>query len=87
MSLGFTRPQRNTSGTPADRYVFANKRVRADIVEHFLPMANPLRSSHMRDPQGPQTAFASEQFMDELAYAAGVDPIQFRINHLAANTP
>ncbi len=86
MALGFTRPQRNTSGTPADRYVFANKRVRADIVETFLPMANPLRSSHMRDPQGPQTAFASEQFMDELAYAAGADPIQFRINHLAANT-
>jgi CO/xanthine dehydrogenase Mo-binding subunit len=86
MSLGFTRPQRNTSGSPADRYVFANKRVRAEIVEHFLPMANPLRSSHHRDPQGPQTAFASEQFMDELAHAAGIDPIQFRINHLAANT-
>jgi CO/xanthine dehydrogenase Mo-binding subunit len=40
----------------------------------------------MRDPQGPQTAFASEQFIDELAYAAGADPIDFRIKHLAANT-
>jgi CO/xanthine dehydrogenase Mo-binding subunit len=86
MSLGFTRPQRNTSGTPADRYTFANRRNRADIVEHFFSMVNPLRSSHMRDPQGPQTAFASEQFMDELAYAAGQDPIQFRLNHLAANS-
>jgi CO/xanthine dehydrogenase Mo-binding subunit len=86
MSLGFVRPQRNTSGTPADRYVFANRRNRAEIVEHFLPMSNPLRSSHMRDPQGPQAAFASEQFMDELAYAAGADPIEFRIKHLAANS-
>jgi nicotinate dehydrogenase subunit B len=86
MSLGFTRPQRNVFGTPSDRYVFANKRVRAEVVEHFLPMSNPLRSSHMRDPQGPQTAFASEQFMDELAYAAGADPIEFRLKHLTANT-
>jgi CO/xanthine dehydrogenase Mo-binding subunit len=86
MALGFTRPQRNTSGSPADRYVIPNKRVRAEIVEHFLPMVNPLRSSHMRDPQGPQTAWASEQFIDEMAYAAGADPIEFRIKHLAPNT-
>jgi CO/xanthine dehydrogenase Mo-binding subunit len=86
MSLGFTRPQRNTFGTPADRYTFANRRNRGEIVEHFFSMSNPLRSSHMRDPQGPQTAFASEQFMDELAYAAGADPIEFRIKHLAANS-
>ena len=82
MALGFTRPQRNTFGSPADRYTFANKRVQAEIVESFFPMANPLRSSHMRDPQGPQTGFASEQFVDELAYAAGADPIAFRLAHL-----
>ena len=86
MSLGFTRPQRNTSGAPSDRYTFANKRVRADIVESFMPMANPLRSSHQRDPQGPQTAFASEQFVDELAYAAGADPIDFRLKHLVTGS-
>jgi CO/xanthine dehydrogenase Mo-binding subunit len=86
MSLGFVRPQRNVFGTPSDRYVFANRRARAEVVEHFLPMSNPLRSSHMRDPQGPQAGFASEQFVDELAYAAGMDPIQFRLNHVAANS-
>ena len=27
--------------------------------------------------------FAIESFMDELAYVAGIDPLQFRLNHLA----
>jgi CO/xanthine dehydrogenase Mo-binding subunit len=82
MAMGHTRPQRNTGGTPADAYTFANKRERTQIIEAFLAMYNPLRSSHIRDPQGPQSAFASESFMDELAYAAGADPVQFRLDHL-----
>ena len=86
MSLGFPRPVRNTSGTPADRYVFPNRRNRTETVEHFFPMSNPLRSSHLRDPQGPQAAFAGEQFIDELAYAAGRDPIEFRLAHLNTNS-
>ena len=82
MAAGFRRPQRNTGGTPADAYTFPNKREQIQIIEAFLPMYNPLRSSHIRDPQGPQSAFASESFMDELAYAAGADPVQFRLAHL-----
>ena len=31
--------------------------------------ASPLRTSHMRDPVGPQIHFASESFIDELAAA------------------
>ena len=32
----------------------------------------------LRDPAGPQTSFASEQLIDELAYAANIDPLAFR---------
>jgi CO/xanthine dehydrogenase Mo-binding subunit len=37
-----------------------------------------IRTGALRDPSSPQTAFASEQLIDELAYAAGLDPIEFR---------
>ena len=36
----------------------------------------------MRDPEGPATSFAVESFMDEIAAAAGADPIEFRLKHL-----
>jgi nicotinate dehydrogenase subunit B len=42
-----------------------------------------LRVGALRDPQGPQTAFASEQLIDELAYAAGMDPIEFRRQNIS----
>ena len=35
----------------------------------------------MRDPVGLQIQFASEQFIDELAYATGEDPIAFRVKY------
>jgi CO/xanthine dehydrogenase Mo-binding subunit len=82
MALGFERPERNTGGGPADLYTFANKRTRTRIVKGFIPNYNPLRSTHIRDPQGPQSAFATESFMDELATAAGADPVAFRLAHL-----
>jgi nicotinate dehydrogenase subunit B len=37
---------------------------------------------YMRTVAGIQNAFTHESFMDELATAAGVDPIEFRVNHL-----
>jgi CO/xanthine dehydrogenase Mo-binding subunit len=33
----------------------------------------------MRDPLGPQITFASESFIDEVAQAAGADPVAFRL--------
>ena len=36
----------------------------------------------MRDPNGPQSTFASEQFVDEVAAALKMDSIEFRLGYL-----
>ena len=58
-------------------YTFFNNRVTV----HWL--ANmPIRVSALRSLGAMANAFANESFMDELAYAAEMDPVQFRLNHL-----
>ena len=42
----------------------------------------PLRTSALRSLGSHQNIFASECFMDELAEAAGADPVEFRLRHL-----
>ena len=37
---------------------------------------------HLRDPLGPETHFASESFIDEIAHATGEDPVAFRLKYL-----
>ncbi len=69
-------------GAQAPPYVFSNLHAVAHILKGFSDAASPLRTSHMRDPQGPATTFAVESFMDELAAAAGADPIEFRLRYL-----
>jgi CO/xanthine dehydrogenase Mo-binding subunit len=71
-------------GVPAESYVFANKRAAWETIPPLLDRGSPLRSSHLRDPVGPQIHFASESFMDELASALAVDPVEFRLRHLKA---
>src|SRR5207253_10854649 len=41
---------------------------------------------NLRDPNGPQSTFAAESFIDELAAAAKTDPIAFRLKLLTAST-
>ncbi len=36
----------------------------------------------LRAPSGPQTAFATEQFVDMLAESAGMDPLAFRVQNI-----
>jgi nicotinate dehydrogenase subunit B len=67
---------------PAEAYEFANKRCGWECVAPLLERASPLRTAHLRDPLGPETHFASESFVDELAHAAGADPVAFRLKHL-----
>ena len=53
-----------------------------ETVAPLLDRASPLRSAHLRDPVGPQIHFASESFIDEVAHAAGSDPVAFRLKNL-----
>jgi CO/xanthine dehydrogenase Mo-binding subunit len=42
----------------------------------------PFRPSWIRTPGRMQNTYANEAFMDELAAAAGTDPLEFRLQHL-----
>jgi nicotinate dehydrogenase subunit B len=59
-------------------YVIPNYRVTIHNQERGI-----LRSSSMRGLGATQNTFANESFMDELAHAAGTDPLAFRRTHLA----
>ena len=82
------------SGLPADEtvapgnvhqnsnipYKFAN----INIVCHRLE-TTPFRPSWIRTPGRMQNTYANECFIDELAAAAGADPIDFRLKYLDPN--
>jgi nicotinate dehydrogenase subunit B len=58
-------------------YTFPQQR----IVKHFLP-GSPLRVSALRGLGTYANVFAIESFVDELARAAGADPVAFRLRYL-----
>ena len=58
-------------------YTFPN----AHVVHHFIPTM-PIRISAMRALGAYHNVWSIESFMDELAALAGVDPVEFRLNHL-----
>src|SRR5205809_4502824 len=67
---------------PAEAYDFANKGCGWGCIAPLLERASPLRTAHLRDPLGAETHFASESFIDEIAHAAGADPVAFRLKYL-----
>jgi CO/xanthine dehydrogenase Mo-binding subunit len=69
-------------GIPAESYAFENKRAGWETIPPLLDRSSPLRTSHLRDPVGPQIHFASESFIDEVAAGLNVDPIEFRLRHI-----
>ncbi|MGH7619317.1 MAG: xanthine dehydrogenase family protein molybdopterin-binding subunit, partial [Gemmatimonadaceae bacterium] len=70
-SVGGDRNARHTYDIPTTR-----------VVSHSL-QSSPLRTSSFRGLGSPQNSFANESFMDEVALAAGADPVEFRIRHLS----
>ena len=81
-TLGVTLASGDGFGVPAESYEFPNKRLSWETIPPLLDRASPLRSSHLRDPVGPQIHFASESFIDEVAAALNQDPVQFRLQHV-----
>lgn len=69
-------------GEMAIGYGFENVYANAHIVPPFADKNSSLRTTHLRDPEGPAATFAIESFMDELAAAAGADPIEFRLRYI-----
>jgi CO/xanthine dehydrogenase Mo-binding subunit len=59
-------------------YGFPNVKTVSHLVGETL-----FRSSWLRSPGRMQNTFGNECFMDELAASAGVDPLEFRLNHLS----
>ncbi len=58
-------------------YDFPNQR----IAKHVVPDP-PIRVSTIRGVGSHANVFAIESFMDELAFAANVDPVEYRLRHL-----
>ena len=83
-SLGLPLNPAPALGTPAESYAFPAKLLAWEVVPPLLERCSPLRTSHLRDPLGPEVHFGSEQFIDEVAAAAGKDPVAFRLEYIGA---
>ena len=80
-----SEPSRGRASLPSDMYVVPNRRFTTHVIPLPLVWETPLRTGNLRDPDGPQVTFASESFLDELAVAAGADPVEFRLRLLSAS--
>ena len=77
-------PARGSAAVPSEMYAIPNRRMTSHVVSLPLVWETPLRTGNLRDPNGPQSTFASESFIDELAAAANTDPVEFRLKLIAA---
>jgi CO/xanthine dehydrogenase Mo-binding subunit len=68
---------RLSGGASGPNYAVPNLKVTSHYTEEVL------RSIYMRTVAGIQNSFVHESVMDDLAVAAGIDPVEFRLRHLA----
>jgi nicotinate dehydrogenase subunit B len=80
------KPAVGSAAMPSDMYAIPNRRMAGHVVQLPLVWETPLRTGNLRDPNGPQSTFAAESFIDELASAAKADPVEFRLKLLGADT-
>ncbi len=77
VALNIPQPAGGEDRNAVPLYDFPSQRV----IEHFVPDM-PIRVSALRSLGAFANVFAIESFMDELAVAAAVDPVEFRLRHL-----
>jgi CO/xanthine dehydrogenase Mo-binding subunit len=68
-------------GTDGTSYTFANRKAMLASIP-WMMAPNPLRTANLRAPYGQARCFACESQMDEMAAAAEVDPVDFRLRYL-----
>jgi carbon-monoxide dehydrogenase large subunit len=51
------------------------------FIEGYCVYTNKMNCGSMRGPSGPQTTFAMESHMDNLAHKIGMDPLDFRLKN------
>src|SRR5579863_1351541 len=86
MGMRRATPAAGSSATPSDMYAIPHRQMTSQVVSLPLIWETPVRTGNLRDPNGPQSTFASESFIDELAAAAKADPLEFRMKLLTAST-
>jgi nicotinate dehydrogenase subunit B len=68
-------------GADGAPYVFANRKSTTATIP-WVMTPNPLRTANLRAPYSQARCFAAESQMDDMAAAAGVDPVEFRLRYL-----
>jgi nicotinate dehydrogenase subunit B len=86
MGIRRPTPAAGSGATPSEMYAIPHRRMTSQVVSLPLVWETPLRTGNLRDPNGPQSTFAAESFIDEMAVAAKVDPLEFRMKMLMAST-
>jgi CO/xanthine dehydrogenase Mo-binding subunit len=67
-------------------YAIPNRKMIGEVYALPAIWETPLRTGNLRDPNGPQSTFAAESFIDEAAAAAKTDALEFRLKMLHAET-
>lgn len=75
----------NGTQSGGEIYDVPNQRILAHLINWHFPEPIPLRTSNLRAPGDVARCFASESLIDEIAADLRVDPVEFRLRHLAAN--
>jgi CO/xanthine dehydrogenase Mo-binding subunit len=83
-SIASGYPRGRNAEMIGEQYALSNRRV----IAKSLPLFNNyFKMKFLRGVGAVPATFAMEQFMDELAYAAKMDPVEFRRKNIGGGTP